>query len=101
MEALSSVELTETITYRFDHDRWHGYTILLYVLFGVAGVLVGITTSQSWWATTAILAVGAIYLTALSRLHVLEPRGVPLLGSGRPKSPGSTASTTRRKSTEY
>ncbi len=37
MEALSSVELTETITYRFDHDRWHGYTILLYVLFGRSG----------------------------------------------------------------
>jgi hypothetical protein len=77
LESLSPVELTEAITYRFGMERWHRYTVLLYVLFGIAGALVGLTLVKGFWAPLAIVGFGATYFVALTRLYSWQPSAGP------------------------
>ena len=77
LEALSSVELTEAISHRFGMDRWHGYTLVFYALFGLAAALIGLALSTGEITSLAILAFSFTYFAVLTRLYTLRPRSGP------------------------
>ncbi len=77
IEVLSTAELSEAIARRFEHEGWHRYTVLAYLLFGLAGVLVGMTTSPHLLAWVAIATLGVAYLVVLMKIQAL--------GTGNPQ----------------
>lgn len=74
LEVRLNLELTETISYRHESDKFDRYVLAVYVLFAVVAGLVGAALLYPqvpfWWLAIAFTGIAIIGLVAI---HLLKP----------------------------